>query len=666
MYISKVRIENFRLLRDSTLDLRKNLSLLVGKNNTGKTSLLVLFEKFFQPKSFHYNDFSLALREKIHILNKNTDIDDLSIRMVLEIQYDENDNLENLSEFILDLDPEIKTVKILFECRIEKERLLKIISGIEGDERKDIIIKNFDRHLKNRIYVFDDSEHKGEDNFFKVNRHKFIEKELKDIKNLINLHIIHARRNVSSSEESNVSKQPLSAITTSYFNSNSDYEVPNDDLIQINKLLVEMDVALDKNYESFFEDFLKNSKKFLSLEKLSVVSNIQSKMLFDNSSQVIYGSDKSHLPEYLNGLGYMNILYLLLQIEIKKEDFKNQNKDINLLFIEEPEAHTHPQMQYVFASEINSVLKGMKNLQALITSHSSHIVSQSKFEDIRYLKIANNDNVEIRNFHTELKEKYSSEPEQFKFLKQYLNIQSAELFFASKVIFIEGITERMLLPYFIQKFDEENSKNKSDYIFLSSQNISILEVGANAKVFAPFLEFLDIKTLIITDIDTTKKITEDTAKGTKTKYETGPVDTSTHTSNVTLKYFLNAPTDIRSAEFDDWFAKLRKNLLNSGRENIKVVYQEEEGGYHARSFEDAFISSNKEVIKSNKAVIMGMKNKEELDTNEDMYDLTNKILAKKSDFAASLLYQALSNDEIQWETPLYIKKGLLWIWEQKQ
>ena len=666
MYISKVRFKNFRLLRDSTLDLRKNLSLLVGKNNTGKTSLLVLFEKFFQPKSFHYNDFPLALREEIHILNKDTDIDDLSIRMVLEIQYDENDNLENLSEFILDLDPKIKTVKILFECSIEKERLLKIISGIEGDERKEIIIKNFDRHLKSRIYVFDDSEYEGENDFFKVNRNKFIEKELKDIKNLINLHIIHARRSVSSSEESNVSKQPLSAITTSYFNSNSEYEVPNDDLIQINKLLVEMDDALDKSYESFFEDFLKNSKKFLSLEKLSVVSNIQSKMLFDNSSQVIYGSENSHLPEHLNGLGYMNILYLLLQIEIKKENFKNQNKDINLLFIEEPEAHTHPQMQYIFANEINSVLKEIVNLQTLITSHSSHIVSQSDFEDIRYLKIANNDNVEIRNFHTELKEKYSTEPEQFKFLKQYLNIQSAELFFASKVIFIEGITERMLLPYFIQKFDEENSKGKADYIFLSSQNISILEVGANAKIFAPFLEFLDIKTLIITDIDTTEKITENTAQGTKTKYETGPVATSTHTSNATLKYILNAPTDIRSAEFDEWFVKLRKHLLDSVRENIQVAYQKEEGGYHARSFEDAFISSNKEGIKSNKAVIMGLKNKEELDTNEDMYDLTNKVLAKKSDFAASLLYQALSNDEIQWETPLYIKEGLLWIWEQEQ
>ena len=116
MYISKVEIKNFRLLRNSTLDLRKNLSLLVGKNNTGKTSFLVLFEKFFQQRAFHYNDFPLALREQILSLNKDTEIDDLSIRIVLKIQYDEKDHLEHLSEFILDLDPEIKVVNILFEC----------------------------------------------------------------------------------------------------------------------------------------------------------------------------------------------------------------------------------------------------------------------------------------------------------------------------------------------------------------------------------------------------------------------------------------------------------------------------------------------------------------------------------------------------------------------
>jgi predicted ATP-dependent endonuclease of OLD family len=53
----------------------------------------------------------------------------------------------------------------------------------------------------------------------------------------------------------------------------------------------------------------------------------------------------------------MNILYLLLQVEIKKEYFIESKKDINLFFIEEPEAHTHPQMQSLFIQKITGILK---------------------------------------------------------------------------------------------------------------------------------------------------------------------------------------------------------------------------------------------------------------------------------------------------------------------
>lgn len=665
MFISKVTIKNFRLLRNTTLDVRQSMSLLIGKNNTGKTSVLVIFEKFFhQTNKFRYDDFPLALRDNIHTLDENTDIDDLSIRMILEIKYDESDNLEHLSEFILDLDPDVRTVKILFECRIDKDALLKEVSEFNESDRKDVIVKNLDQYLKRNIYVFDDNDYNdatGNDDFFKVNRHKLIKKELKDIRSLISLHIIHARRHLSSSEENKDSRKPLSTITTAYFNKNNDANKQT--LLDINKFLVDTDKTLGEKYETFFETFLKNCKNFLSLEKLSVVSNIQSNMLLDNSSQVIYGSNDNYLPEHLNGLGYMNILYLLLQIEITKEDFRIQNRNINLLFIEEPEVHTHPQMQYVFAKEIGKILEEIDNLQTFITSHSSHIVSQSDFEDIRYLKL-NGDNVEIKNFHTELNKKYESEPKHFKFLKQYLNIQSAELFFASKVIFIEGITERMLLPYFIRNFDQKNAKGNDEYISLASQNISILEVGANAKVFAPFLEFLGIKTLIITDIDTTKqnKTTDKNRKATTT-YSAKQVSESTHTSNETIKYFFEAPEDIHSQTYTEWFKKLCNQTLDEKIEHIKVAYQQEENGYHARSFEDAFINLNKDDIKSNLDNIQGLKKKQKLeDKTLDIYDLTDSILDKKSDFAASLLFLALSeDDEVEWKTPLYIQEGLSWI-----
>ncbi len=649
MHLSKIKIKNFRLLKDTTLDLKKELSLLIGKNNTGKTSFIVLIEHFFQNKKFQYNDFPISIRDKINNINSDTNIGNLSIQLIIEIQYDKDDNLEDISEFMLDLDPKITTVKILFECSIEKNTLLAKVEGLEKNEKIKFIEKNLNKSLKTKIYAFDDSEHPECEDYFEKYRHKLIQKDLKNVTDLINIQIIHARRNVASSEDNN-SKTPLATLTTAHFNSKNDSELPDDNINAINTLISKMDTALEEQYDPIFKDFLKNAQNFLNINNLNVKSDIQSKTLFDNSSQVTYGHSNDLLPEHLNGLGYMNILYLLLEIERKKDTFEKQGNSINLLFIEEPEAHTHPQMQYIFAKNIKTVLNKISSLQTLITSHSSHIVSHSNFEDIRYLKVEDS-NIEIKNFHTELKNKYSEEPEHFKFLEQYLNIQSAELFFASKVIFIEGITERMLLPLFIRQFDHEQAELDNEYTPLASQNISILEVGANAKIFAKFLEFLNIRTLIITDIDTTDQ---------KTSYSACAVDDGDFTSNATIRYFLESPDKFSDKKWKSWFTKLINGPLESKHKNIKVAYQSKEKGYHARSFEDAFVSLNIEKIKENIDDLWGLKLKSELETNTNMYDLTNKVIDKKSDFSASLLFLALSKD-IQWETPQYIKEGLKWI-----
>jgi len=225
------------------------------------------------------------------------------------------------------------------------------------------------------------------------------------------------------------------------------------------------------------------------------------------------------------------------------------------------------------------------------------------------------------------------------------------------VIFIEGITERMLLPLFIQQFDREQAETDTEYTPLASQNISILEVGANAKVFAKFLEFLDIQTLIITDIDTTEP---QNSKSGKTTYKACPVAKGKFTSNATIRYFLKSPEKFSDEKWKGWFEGLCTDSLTSKHKNIKVAYQSKENEYHARSFEDAFISLNIEKIKENIDDIWGLKLKSELESNTDMYDLTKKIIDKKSDFAASLLFLALSKDT-HWETPQYIKEGLKWI-----
>ena len=655
MYISKIKIRNFRLLRESVLDLdeskRKELSLLIGRNNSGKTSFITIFDKFYRKLNFTYDDFSLHLRKDILSIKPETDVHSLSIQMILEIKYTKEDNLEHISDFILDLDPAINTVKILFECSINKKLLLTDLNVITNADR--FIQKNLSNYTETNVYVFDKDE-----DLLAANRHLLIKKEVKSVENLINFQVIHAKRDVASSESHAQDKKVLSGLTTKYFNKEN--KVSIETFNKINESILQMDKDLDERYNEYFESFLKNSRDFLGIVDIKVISDLQSQEILSNYSRIVYGETDKYLPEHLNGLGYMNILFLILQIEIKKNFFINENKDINLLFIEEPEAHTHPQMQYVFANKVKELLSAVNNLQTIITTHSSHIVSQCSFEDIRYMK-NEVDNIKIKNFYKELEIKYKGEEDYFKFLKQYLTIQSSELFFAQKIIFIEGVSERMLLPYFISRIDTEKKADET-HIPLSSQNISVLEVGANARAFDHFLEFLDIKTLVITDIDSTKKVTvaANNGKPEKSHYEACETKDAVNTSNYTLKHYLKAPK-LEDNGFSKWFEDLKSHVLQDQKAIIFLAYQKMENAYHARSFEDAFINLNLEKIKEKRDELNGLKKKDKLDSETNIYNLTQEILEGKSDFSSSVLFLALSNEEVKWEIPKYIEEGLLWI-----
>lgn len=649
------------------MDFSDKLCLMIGRNNTGKTSFMVLFEKFLGQISFDFNDFSLIQRKKILEIDENTDETSLAIQLILTIHYEEDDDLCNVSEFIVDLDPGRKDVNLLFECAIKKQKLLEAIQNSGNITKEKFIKKYLQDFLEKKVYTFDNMEDLNKDN-----RHRLIEKSFKDVSKLIDFEIIHAKRSVSSSEEKHGMKV-LSGLTTSFFNGLN--TTAPDKFEQINQLIEQMDSSLDSKYSSFFENFLKSAKDFLGMGELKVKSNLKASEILSDASEVVYGDDSTLLPEYLNGLGHTNILYLLLNIEIKKNKFEANKKDIKLLFIEEPEAHTHPQLQYIFARKISEIVDGIPGMQTVITTHSPHIVASHPFENIRYMSARKDENsffnIDIKNFHQDLSQKYESEPDEFKFLQQYLSIESAELFFADKAIFIEGISEAILLQHFISQFDKikldeeraaiaENPELKPSYIPLAAQNITVVQAGANAAAFRHFLEFLQIPSLVITDIDTSKP--KQTSKGTRyVKCAVNDVDCC-KTSNGTIMYYLHAPKfENGDQTYATWFENAKKHALDSISHYINISYQAEENGYFARSFEDAFINVNFDLIKSNIDAIHGLKNNDAFeDSPSNLYEFTQTVIEEKSDFASSLLFLAHAKD-INWKAPSYIREGFEWL-----
>lgn len=666
MQIKTIRISNFRMLKDISVDLQDELTLFIGKNNSGKTSFIVLLEKFLKSEKIGFDDYHVSLRRALLNLSDETKESELTIRLGVEIEYDETDDLSHISTFIHDLDENKNTVNLLFEAKLNKEKLLKQLEKIDDEKKQHYFIKkNLSSYIETTYYIYDDLSM-----FYDYEMDNFIEKELKDIKKVINLEVIHAKRDVATSNDHNDKNKVISKLTSEYYNEKNKEKNYLED---INDTLLDMDEDLQKNYAETFEELLETTRGFLSETSIQVESNLESESLLKHASRVTYGTnEETKLPENYKGLGYTNLIYLVLNMEIKLLKFANNKANINLFIIEEPEAHTHPQMQSVFIKKLKeNILKWINeeklNLQTIITSHSARIVDHCDFSDLRYFRVTETKKTEISHFVKELSSKYEelydgdkenelyTSSKALQFIKQYINIHTSELFFTDKIIMIEGITESMLLSYFI---NQEGSS-------LNSHNLTVLEVGANAKVFFPLLEFLQVKALIITDIDSTT-LTEIKDKKSWVKVTVENNEEYSFTSNDTLRFFYNGAEKMSPEEKNIWFEKLKnQELCQISNDRINVVYQSKEEGYHARSFEDAFLNLNYEEIYNKKDSLSGVKlintltERKEVDT---LYDLTEKIIEKKSDFAASLLYLALTK-EVEWKVPTYIKEGLKWLEE---
>ncbi len=727
MKIRKIKIENYRLLKDFSIDLEEELSLVIGKNNTGKTSLLSILDKFLNPsdkRRFTYNDFNLDFKKNLQktiqedLPDENSyKVKPLGIYLRLFIEYADTDGLENISNLMMDLDPSNNNIVLGFEYNLpynELERLkkdyfeFKVKESNKKTENSEYEEKDFDFYL-NRNYA----------NYFKSIRKtieyslttsdanelnfKDLEKAKISINNVLSFKFISARREVSNRDVD----KTLSTQTSKLYKKSEETTDQQKAIEDFQEKLIDTDFALSNIYSDLFKDVVDKVKEFGGIKAndsvIEILSTLQHRELLEGNTTVMYKQLDSSLPESYNGLGYMNLISMIFEIEYLVREFKRKKDevpaDINLLFIEEPEAHTHPQMQYVFIKNIKNLLKeGIKRddgknrkIQYLISTHSSHIVSESDFDDIKYLKKTSVNSVNAKNLKDLEKEyKANDEEKNYRFLKQYLTLNRAELFFADKAILIEGDTERILLPAMIKKFDiaeaikHKENRTKDNYLPLMSQNISIIEVGAYSQIFEKFIDFIGIKTLILTDIDSFFEQTLYESDGiTPQKHNNGnekkkvvkcPANSpnATHTSNTALHFFfvkkeLSFYIDLKF----DWKI-LRKNKhkkwVSNRKGNVLIAYQIHEIGYHARSFEDAFFKINSDFVKEPTNSFSSLTTKYLIkyqNSEIDEFELAENAVNSKPSLAIEILLNSKTDENnveyANWQTPLYINEGLAWL-----
>ncbi|TGL28298.1 ATP-dependent endonuclease [Leptospira koniambonensis] len=655
MKIKKARIKNFRLLKDVSLTLDNKITLIVGRNNTGKTSLAEIFRSFLNPNGskVRYEDFNQSCLtgfeealKAFKLDSKEGDIRTLipTIELELVIDYKDDENEYGvLGDFIIDLDDKLFETNILVSYQLKDGKIKEFFQELDIEDRKKYFsdLKNLiNQHFESVVYAVEPT-----------NRTNKARLDFATFKRLILSGLINAQRGLD--DETHNERDVLGKALGNIFKSSNNAGAPEEFKARSEEIKIvvsELQEKVDTDFQEKVMGLLPTLNLFgypgLQDPNLSAATDLNLKSLLESNTRVFYkGDDFFHLPETYNGLGVRNLIFILFRIYEYFREFQSQTTPPkgHLIFIEEPEAHLHPQMQEVFIRQLEEIVSKFQEqlndgklwpVQFVVSTHSSHIANEADFSKIRYFLSKFGKETTVKDLGEAFNcEELKADRE---FLHKYLTLTKCDLYFADKAILIEGPTERIIMPEIIKKVDKTRQCN------LRKKYLSIVEVGgAYAHHFYKFIDFLELKTLFITDLDSVKKTT-----GKKpTTYSASYVSEGTHSSNVGLSNWFGKEgyidlTEIRSHNDE---SKV------SGCRRLAFQVDEDERGLCGRSFEDAFILAN--------TTLFTLENLAGIELENAIFEKA-KAIGKESKANFAIEY-SIKNTE--WAVPKYIREGLEWL-----
>jgi len=535
MYLAKLNIWNFRKFGYAKLDgppkvsidFKKGLNLIVGENDSGKTTIIDAIKLVLGTQSYEriwlderdFYKYSEKKELKIECIFKDL-TEDEGGKFLEWITFDENNTSQLKVRLIAKMKDNKITAKITageeyldisFEARdLLRTTYLKPLRDAENEltpgyrSRFYQILKSYDLFFKN-----DEKKHVLERYIGETNRliEEYFETEI-----------------LEENEEFDIKKGEKGAKEVTEFINNT----------------LESFMGIDyknKNYKAKVN--ISGGDLYSILSKLGL-----------------------SLEENKTGLGSLNQLYIAMELLLSKKSDVSK-----IILIEEIEAHLHPQAQLRLIKYLQQ--QSNEKSQYILTTHSITLASVVNLE--RLIICSNNQCYPMGNNYTKL------EKGDYEFLERFLDATKANLFFAKGVIMVEGAAENLLVPTIAEIINKPLDKygvsivNVGNLAFLRYSKIFLRKEGGGIGVKVAIITDLDVKPKCYyelkgsginnedrSEIDINKQ-KEEARQKMKEKYDESGI-TKTFTNNWTLEYDLGL-SEIR----DRLYAaiKIAKNIKNN-------------------------------------------------------------------------------------------------------
>lgn len=507
MYIKEIKISNFRNFQEAAVPFHEGINVIIGHNNTGKSNLLRAIGLVLGFSDGH----RLGTSDIFYDTNVATlKLQSPRIQITLVLHRSEGEALDSAEMGLFSgmmTDPALsEEAELRYEFKLADTQEDNYKADIAGATTAKEIWKIID-HDYIRFYR---SSRSGGNQAAGIS--------VNDVLGQIDFQFLDAIRDVS--HDLYAGYNPLLRDVLNFF---IDYSVKNDtektedeikeQLKTLRDSFVQQSAPLMQTLQSRLQNgknvFLKYAVDTGATFNGAVPDfdgEVTENEMFAVLRMIIKYAIGIEVPATYNGLGYNNLIYMSLLLAKMQADssityMKRNAKVLTFLAVEECEAHLHPAMQYKFLQFLQDNKANGHVRQIFMTTHSTQIASAVKLDDLICLTSPILGKINVGYPRVIYKKDNAEDVASKQYVQRFLDATKADMFFANRLIFVEGVAEELLIPVFAKYLNKN----------LTDEHVLIVNMGG--RYFNHFLKLFDTnnqytinkKIVCLTDIDPCRK-----------------------------------------------------------------------------------------------------------------------------------------------------------------